>query len=78
MKQVLTVRLDPEVLAQLDRLAEATARQRSWIITEAVRDYLAVNAWHVEAIEEGVRQADAGELIPHDRLRRKWQARRAH
>jgi predicted transcriptional regulator len=51
MKQVLTVRLDPEVLTQLDRLAEATARQRSWIITEAVRDYLAVNAWHVAAID---------------------------
>ena len=77
MKQVITVRLEPEVLEQLDRLAKATARQRSFLICEALSEYLTVNAWHVEAIGEGVRQADAGEVIPHETLRRKWGQKRA-
>ena len=39
----LTIRLDPELGKQLDRLAERTGRSRSEIVREALRRHLAVS-----------------------------------
>ncbi|GMV05688.1 MAG: hypothetical protein AMXMBFR53_19650 [Gemmatimonadota bacterium] len=39
----LTIRLDPELEKQLDRLAERTGRSRSEIVREALRRQLAVS-----------------------------------
>lgn len=73
MKDVITIRLAPEVKAKLDRLARATARTKSFLVADAIQEYLKVNEWQVEAIEEGVRQADEGRLITHDEVRKKWE-----
>jgi predicted transcriptional regulator len=39
---VLTIRLDPELEAQLARVAEATGRSRSDVVRDALRRQLAV------------------------------------
>ena len=55
----VTARLDTATQAQLEKLA-ATSRSRSWLVAEAVRQYVAEQSWQIEAIQEGVRQADEG------------------
>lgn len=75
MKSMITVRLDPEVKSRLERMAKATARTRSFLIADAIEEYLSVNEWQVEAIQEGIRQADAGHLMSHEAIREKWRAR---
>jgi len=72
----MTVRLEPELKERLERLAEATQRTKSFLLTEALRAYLDHHAWQVEAIEQGVRQADQGDVILHGQVRRKWEQRR--
>ena len=62
---VLTLRLDRATALRLSRLAKSTARTRSRIAAEAIGKYLEDNAWQVEAIEDGVRAADAGEVVGH-------------
>jgi predicted transcriptional regulator len=42
---VVTVRLEPELRERLDRLAKAQRRSRSYVATEAIREYLKVNEW---------------------------------
>ena len=56
----VTARLDTDTQAQLEKLAAATSRSRSWLVAEAVKQYVAEQSWQVEAIQEGIRQADAG------------------
>ena len=56
----VTARLDMDTQAQLEKLAAATSRSRSWLVAEAVKQYVAEQSWQVEAIQEGIRQADAG------------------
>ena len=56
----VTARLDTDTKAQLEKLAAATSRSRSWLVAEAVKQYVAEQSWQVEAIQEGVRQAEAG------------------
>ena len=70
MSATLTVRLDEETLDALDKLAEKTDRSRSWLVTQAVQDYVALNAWQLEKIEEGIAAADRGDFASEDELER--------
>ncbi len=47
----------------LGRLASLQDRDRSYILNEAVEQYLALNDFHTEHIREGLRQAEQGELV---------------
>ena len=70
MSAPFTVRLDPEILQALDQLADRTDRSRSWLITKAVQDYVALNAWQLEKIETGLKEADTAEFAPEDEVSR--------
>ncbi|MCX6584669.1 MAG: hypothetical protein NT166_31240 [Candidatus Aminicenantes bacterium] len=72
MYETMTVCLDDDIGAQLAELAHATSQTKSNLIIEALKQYLFVNVWQTEAIREGIRQADAGELIAHEDIREKW------
>ena len=61
----LSVRLPAEVTAQVTALAAALDRPKSWIIEQAVKDYIALQSWQLAAIDEGIAQADAGKLVAH-------------
>jgi RHH-type transcriptional regulator, rel operon repressor / antitoxin RelB len=59
---VLTFRLDSKLKKKLDKLAKATDRSRSFLVAEAIRDYVALNEWQIEEIKKGIREADAGDF----------------
>ena len=61
-----TIRLTPELDKQVGKIAEAMDRPKSWVIEQAVKDFVAVQEWHLAAIEEGLRDGDAGRVVPHD------------
>jgi predicted transcriptional regulator len=63
--EVVTLRLSPAVSRRLARLARSTARTKSKLAAEAIEKYLEDNAWQIEAIEEGIRAADEGDLHSH-------------
>jgi predicted transcriptional regulator len=62
----MTVRLDRETRLRLERLARATSRSKAFLAQEAIRSYLELHEWQVASIEEGIRAADAGEVIEHE------------
>jgi len=77
-KQTVSFRLDSDKLEALDSLAAAVDRNRSDLLNEAVRSYLEIQQWQVEQIKASLRQADAGELIPHSEVKKtaaKWYRR---
>ena len=79
MGTAFTVRLDETTLAELDQLAKKTERSRSWLVTQAVQDYIALNAWQMEKIEAGIAAADRGDFASDKevtRLRAKFSARK--
>lgn len=59
-KVSVTVRLDPETVAFLDRLAEMEDRDRSYLIKQAVANFVRLHRWQIEEIEKAVKEADAG------------------
>ena len=57
----VTLRMPADVLSQVDAIAEATERSRSYIILRALKGYLLQEGADVLAAIEGRSQLDAGE-----------------
>ena len=65
MFKTVSFRTDSKKVEALDALASVYDRDRSYLLNEAVDNYLDLQQYHIALIEEGVRQADAGELVDH-------------
>jgi predicted transcriptional regulator len=66
--KTITFRMDARKVKQLDAFAEGDRRDRSYLLNEAVDRYLEVRQLQVARIEEGLRQAAAGNLIEHSEV----------
>ncbi len=68
MSTVLTFRVDEQIGAELESLAAATQRSKSWLAAEALKDYLAREAWQVAHTMEGMKQAQQGQTVSDDEV----------
>src|SRR5256885_250541 len=66
----VTVRIPDEVNDQLEKLAKATARSKSWLAAEAIGAYVASESSFIAAVEEGRKAARAGDVVPFADVRR--------
>ena len=74
---VLTLRLDPKLKKQLDRLSRSMSRSRSFV-AEAIREYVSLNDWQIAEIKKGIAEADRGDFASDKELERtvkKWSSR---
>jgi predicted transcriptional regulator len=69
-----SIRLPAALSKNIDAMAAQLDRSRSWVIEEAVSTYLDIHKEHVAAIEEGIRQADAGMGVSHEQAVKNFQA----
>ena len=77
--KVLTLRLDSKLTRKLDKLADATRRSRSFLIAEAVREYVTLNEWQIEETTKALAEADRGDFASDKEVQqtlKRW-ARRA-
>ena len=74
-KQTITFRADRKRIKELDRLARSLDRDRSYILNEAVEQYLLVHEYHLEQIAKGLDEARSGKLVDYDKLRADWMKR---
>lgn len=58
----MTIRLEADLKARLDKLAEATHRSKSYLAAEAVREYIELNEWQLQEIQTAIIEADAGDF----------------
>lgn len=61
----LAARVDAGLDAELDRLAAAKGRTKSWLINEALRSYVANEQQFIAAVEEGRQALREGRAIDH-------------
>lgn len=78
MSTTMTIRLEEDVKARLDELAEATQRSKSYLAAEAIREYVASNDWQIREIRAAIEEADAGDFATAAdvaALARKWKVK---
>lgn len=59
---VLTLRVTTDVKAQLDKLAQATSRSKSFLAGEAIERYLELESWQIGEIKKALVEADSGDF----------------
>jgi predicted transcriptional regulator len=55
----VTCRLAADDVAFLDKLAESMERDRSYLIKQAVSEYVALHRWQIEEIERALVECEA-------------------
>lgn len=58
----VTATLDDDSMERLSKLAETTRRSMSWLVAEAIRNYLRDDEAQIAAIKEGIKAADNGQF----------------
>ena len=75
MSTTMTIRLDDDLKKQLDRLAAVTQRSKSFLAAEAIREFIELNEWQVQEIQQAIKEADAGEFASESEVKQtfaKW------
>jgi predicted transcriptional regulator len=67
--RVVTAKLPDDLVSQLDRAADRIDRSKSWIVREAVQQWLAEEQRRYELTLEALRDADEGRTVDHDTIR---------
>lgn len=62
----VSVRLDAALNERVTAVARTLDRPKSWVIEQAVQDFVAMQEWQLAAIDEGLRAADAARVVPHE------------
>ena len=76
----MSLRLPQPLADQLGQLAESTGRTKSFLVIQALQDFLDREAWQVAEIAKGISEADAGDFATHEEMQaldKKWGAKRA-
>ena len=66
--RVVTFRIAQDKVAELDRIAQSIDRDRSYLLNEAVENYLREQARFRALVEEGLEASRKGELIEDEDL----------
>lgn len=61
----IAARVDADLDGQLDRLAAATGRSKSWLVSEALRSYVANEQQFLAAVEQGKQALRDGKTLDH-------------
>lgn len=71
----ISTRVKRETLKKLEKLAAATNRTKAYLTAEAIEAYVNLQSWQIEAIKEGVREADKENFATESETKRflkKW------
>jgi len=64
--KTINVRLPEALYNQIEALAKATARTKSFLVIDALTSYVERESWQIQDIHEGIQEADAGEFATDD------------
>jgi len=75
MAASITIPIDPETQKLLIALSKERDCTEIQLAQAALREFLALQTWHMQAIDEGVAAADQGRLIAHEEIRQYWESK---
>jgi predicted transcriptional regulator len=67
-EKTISFRADAEKIAALDSLAAAQDRPRSYLINEAITNYLELQAYHDALVRKGLEEMRKGNVISHEEV----------
>jgi predicted transcriptional regulator len=73
----LHARIPQGLVKELDRIAASLGRSRNWIFNEAIIQYLEVQQWQTELIEQRLNESEDtnAQFLSHDEIMRRQEKR---
>ena len=65
---VVTAKLPNDLVSRLDEIAVRIDRSKSWIVREALTEWLLIEQRGFEVGQEALKNVDEGRTIPHEEL----------
>ncbi len=75
MRRATTIRLTEETLVGINFLADATDRSKSYLLQEAVEQYVAREKAVVDEIRQGLDAMNEGRTVPHKLVKERLRAK---
>lgn len=69
----ISFRTDEAKRDEIDKVAQSLDRDRSWIINQALDQFLEQHRWHADQINKGLRDIEEGRYKSLDAVRSKFQ-----
>ena len=67
--RTINVRLPEALYDQIEALAKATARTKSFLAIDALTHYVQSESWQIHDIHDGIKEADAGEFATDEEVK---------
>ena len=70
-----TVRIDENMLGRLDSIAKKQDRTRSYLINQALKQYIEYEEWFVQEVKDGLKEVEQGEIATDNEVKaifQKW------
>ena len=74
--RVVTAKLPDDIISKLDEVSERIDRSKSWIVREAVAEWLAEEQRRYELTLEAMRSMDEGKSFSQEEIEAHYAARR--
>ena len=75
MTTTMTLRLEDEIKERLERLAASTRRSKSFLASEAIKEFVENNEWQIAEIQTALTEADADDFASAEdvsAMAKKW------
>ncbi len=71
-KQNVNFKIDKAKVKVLDHLGASMRRDRTFLLNEAVDQYLAVQEYHLQEIQKGLAQVKTGNSLDYEAVKASW------
>jgi RHH-type rel operon transcriptional repressor/antitoxin RelB len=68
----ISTRIDTKIAKKLDSLSKATRRSKSFLAAEAIEKYIDDQAWQIDAINKGIKEADLGNFASDKEVKKRF------
>ena len=72
MAEQFSLRLPKGMKDRLQELADATGRTKAFLAQDAIEKYLELESWQIQAIQEGIKAVDEGNVTPLENIKEEW------
>lgn len=66
---MMSLRLADDLSRQLDALAEATGRTKSFLAGQAIRDFVERESWQIAETVQAIKEAEAGDFASDEEVK---------
>ncbi len=72
MNTTMSMRMPQDLASEVETIATETGKSKSFVIIEAVKEYVAKESWQIQEIKDALAEAERGEFATEAEMNEFW------